>query len=202
MDKGWIKLHRKILKNQFLNFDTTARYVFIMLMLLVDKKTGEWSGGRKQLSEITGINDATLYCALDRLVDQHMINRKPTAKFTTYQICKWTDYQGNDQTIVNTVSTARQHSNKNREVRSKKNILNTLQESRESRAHFLDRSDLSDFEKKFTTKNVKLEHEKAVNYLKSTGKTYKDYKAFFENWLHRSENKFVGFLDLSGKGKA
>lgn len=202
MDKGWIKLHRKILKNQFLNFDTTARYVFIMLMLLVDKETGEWSGGRKQLAKITGINDATLYCALDRLVDQHMINRKPTAKFTTYQICKWSDYQNNYQTLINSVSTARQHSNKNREVRSKKNIYNTLQESVGARAHFLSLTDLSEYEKSFPTKNVQLEHEKAKDWLLSTGIKKKNYQSFFKNWLRRSEDKFVGFLDFSGKAKS
>lgn len=191
MDKGWIKLHRKILKNQFLNFDTTARYVFIMLMLIVDKDTGEWSGGRKQLSRITGIKETTLYYVLDRIEHATMIDRKVTPKFTTYRICKWHDYQDDRRTHIDTDSTASRHSNKNKEVRSKKNILNTRQASMSPRSLFLSLTDLSEYEAKFPTKNVHLEHEKAKDYLLSKGKVYRDYPAFFRGWLNRSEDRRV-----------
>lgn len=202
MDKGWIKLHRKILKNQFLNIDPTARHIFIILLLLADKRTGEWSGGRKQLRQLTGVNEMTIWKAIRRLNDEEMVEKRSrNGKYTTYRICKWDEYQHTEETPVKQSGNAREHSNKNREVRSKNNLLKTKQVSLPNRTIFLSLNDLTIYEEAFPTKNVKLEHDKAKDWLLSTGKVYKDYPAFFRGWLRRSDDKHVGFLDLSGKGK-
>lgn len=130
MNKGWIKLHRKILDNPFLYKDGTARYVFITLLLLVDRETGEWSGGRKQLAGHCRFNEKTVYSAISRLKRQHVISTSSAGSWTTFSICKWHEYQQADQHDVSTATPIRQHSNKKEKKKENKtnnstNVLTT-----------------------------------------------------------------------------
>lgn len=50
---------------------------------------------------------------------------------------------------------------------------------------------LRNLQKDFPTKEVKKEYEKAKDYILSTGKTYKDYAAFFRNWLRRAPDTIL-----------
>lgn len=96
--EGWVKLHRKVLRNQFLMHDPTARDIFFMLLLLVDRHTGEWSGGSKQLAKSLGYaTHTTTYRALKRLETQRIVQRIVQRRYTTIRICKWDEYQGDAQ---------------------------------------------------------------------------------------------------------
>jgi len=124
MNDGWIKLHRRILDNDIWRFDYTAWRVFETLLLLCNRKDGVWKGGRFQLAGWCGdMNPSTCYAALVRLKNAKMITLSSNNKYTTFRICKWEDYQGNGNTKGqqpdNNQITTRQHSNKNKEVRSK-----------------------------------------------------------------------------------
>jgi hypothetical protein len=51
--------------------------------------------------------------------------------------------------------------------------------------------ELGELQNRFSTKNVKLEYEKAQDWLLAKGKRYKDYTAFFRNWLRNSQDTRV-----------
>ena len=93
MDKGWIKLHRSILENDLLHNDRNAFIVFVHLLLLVGKNKGEWSGGRRQLAALIGINDRTLYDVLQRLQANKMINLESNQRYSVIHILNWHKYQ-------------------------------------------------------------------------------------------------------------
>jgi len=136
MNEGWIKLHRQLLKNDIWRHDKTAWCLFETLLLIVDTKTGSWSGGRFQLSEAYGdINPSTLYKALLRLENAKMVTLSSNTRWTKVSICKWSEYQSNGNTkrsqpSNNQVTTSSQPSNtltRSKEVRSK-NITKVIGE--------------------------------------------------------------------------
>lgn len=132
MNDGWIKLHRRILDNDIWRFDYTAWRVFETLLLICDRRTGTWKGGRKQLANLVGdnVSDSTVYKAIVRLKNAKMVTLSSNSRFSVYSICKWEEYQGNGNTKQgqpsNSRVTARGHSNKNKEVRSKKYITSEV----------------------------------------------------------------------------
>lgn len=130
MYEGWVKLHRTTLDNPIWQKDPTAWRVFECLMLLCDRKTGKWSGGRFQLAELTGISSGTIYDALKRLEKAKMVTLKANTKYTDIYLCNWNEYQSNDNTNgqqqTNNKPTTNQHSNKNKELRIKKDIPNGI----------------------------------------------------------------------------
>lgn len=118
MNDGWVKLHRQTMYNEVFRHDRTAWHVFEVLLLVVDKRTGKWSGGRKQLAGLCDMNENTLYKAVLRLESQQMVNRFSNTKYSVYSICKWKDFQSVGNRFGNVAVTTQQHSNKNK----KKNI--------------------------------------------------------------------------------
>lgn len=125
MSDGWIKLYRKTLDNVELMSDDSAFKAFMCLLMVVDRKTGEWSGGRFQLSRITYMNDSKTYRAIKKLKKLQMCTLMANTKYTTIRICNWSNYQditntkGEQQS--NSERTAIEHSNKKKELRIKNN---------------------------------------------------------------------------------
>lgn len=98
MNNGWIKLHRSVLQNKIFRHDITAWHVFEVLLLMVDKKTAEWSGGRYQLALMCEQKPTTTYQALKRLENANMVTLVSNNKYTSITICKWKEYQGDGDT--------------------------------------------------------------------------------------------------------
>jgi hypothetical protein len=124
--EGWIKLHRKVLKNPIYTHDPTAWRVFNHLLLLVDKKTGSRDCGRFQLSRDLNIKPTTIYQSLKRLEKAKMVDIKTNNKYSTISISNWYSYQGNgDTTNDNKVTTNRQQNDTKQELRIKNKEYNT-----------------------------------------------------------------------------
>jgi hypothetical protein len=127
MNDGWIKLHRQVLENNVRLYDDTAWKVFETLLLLVDRKTGSWSGGRYQLEKHCGnIKATTIYKAISRLKKAEMVTLDSNTRYSVISICKWSEYQGNGNTLSNTPSNTSSNTPSNtltrsKEVRSKNN---------------------------------------------------------------------------------
>lgn len=91
-NKGWIKLHRKLLSNDLL-LDQTALQIFVWLLLVVNSK-GEKIFGRIWASKELGIKPTTFYDAVNRLSVKYKIaviqtdNRK-----TKITLINWAKYQ-------------------------------------------------------------------------------------------------------------
>jgi len=129
MRQGWVKLHRKLLDNEFLRHDPTAKVVFITLLLIADRN-GKGSFGRDLLGFLSGVKPTTAYKAFLRLKNANLVTQASNNRFTTFSICKWSEYQSSvTQDSNNEVTTKYQRSNnqvthyKNKEVRIKNNIV-------------------------------------------------------------------------------
>lgn len=107
MEKGWIKLYRRILENSFLMHDQNAFNVFIKLIMLVGKEKGQWAGGRRQLAEWVDINDRTLYDVLLRLQNNGMISIESKERYSVISITNWSIYQAKSSQKNNTLPTKR-----------------------------------------------------------------------------------------------
>ena len=94
MASGWIKLHRQLLDNEELMRSDNAFKLFMVLLLLVDKDTATWSGGRFQLSKIAKIPNGSSYKALKRLETLEMVALNSSSQYTVIRICNWEKYQG------------------------------------------------------------------------------------------------------------
>lgn len=119
MQLGWVKLHRQSLDNKLFKHDIYAWHVFETLLMLVDKNTGIWEGGRVQLGFYSGLKPITAYMASMRLVKAKMITLSSNNKYSTFSICNWEKFQSVDNSTDNNAITTRYHSNKNKELRKK-----------------------------------------------------------------------------------
>lgn len=134
MRNGWVKLHRKLLDNEFLRHDPTAKVVFITLLLIANRN-GKGTFGRDLLGSLSGVKPITAYKSFLRLKKANLVTQDSNNRFTHFSICKWSEYQGSvTQGGNNEVTTKYQRSNnqvthyKNKEVRienKEKNIVET-----------------------------------------------------------------------------
>lgn len=108
MNGGWIKLHRQFLDNKMWQRDHNSVHVFNTLLLLVDKRSGTWSGGRKQLSEWAGLKESTTYKSLKRLKKAEMVTLSSNNKYTDIHICNWSRFQADGNRSGNNKGTTRE----------------------------------------------------------------------------------------------
>ena len=109
MNNGWIKLHRQILENEFLQHDNNAYLLFTKLLLLANKKNGRYITGRHRLAEITNMNPSTVRDTLARLCKEGLADTEPDSKKTVITICKWKHYQQTNDRVDDSQTTARRH---------------------------------------------------------------------------------------------
>lgn len=114
---GYVKLHRSLLDNSLFFKDKNATYVFITLLLLVDRETGTYRGGRFKLASITGIKPRTIYDVCKRLATHTMITCNPHADYTEITVVNWKKYQD-------------AHTPDERQTNATHTQLNTIQEVR------------------------------------------------------------------------
>jgi Fe2+ or Zn2+ uptake regulation protein len=155
--------------------------VFEYLLLIVDHKTGTRDTGRYWIANDLEMNPNTVYAALQRLKNAKMITLTSNNKYSTIYICKWKEYQSDDNTCDNNkITSGQQQDNTKQELRIK---------NKEEYIHSnlkITKNEYELLKEKFSNKNVKLECEKANDWLANTRKTYKDYSAFMRNWLRRA----------------
>jgi len=121
---GWFKLHRKILNNEIWRKDRNAWHLFETLLILANYETGVWEGGRITLSQYANLKPSTTYVALKRLEKHKMITLSSNSKYTVIHICKWHDFQTEDNSTYNSKITAKQQQNNtiiiNKEINNNK----------------------------------------------------------------------------------
>jgi hypothetical protein len=129
VNNGWVKLHRQILENKMWQYDHNAVMVFMTLLLLADKKKGEWAGGRHQLAERVGLKSTTTYQALKRLEKAKMVTLSSNNKYTVIHLCNYKKFQQrDDKPDDNQMTTRRQPDDtltriENKELRNNTNVL-------------------------------------------------------------------------------
>jgi len=126
MDNTWIKLYRKTLHNGIIQKDPTAYILFSVILLSVDRETGEMETGRFQLSHLANIKPNTIYKILSRLSKKwQMVTLESNNKYTKIKVKNWAKYQQIEKPVTqsdnNKVTTKEQQSNTIQEIRNKNN---------------------------------------------------------------------------------
>jgi hypothetical protein len=124
---GWIKLHRKFTDWEWFNISEMV-HLFIYLLINANNKDGEWRGisikrgqiltGLNSLNKNTKISIQTLRTCLKRLENTKEINIKSTNKYSIITICKYDDYQIDqqaDNTQTNKQLTINQQTTNNKQ---------------------------------------------------------------------------------------
>jgi len=116
---GWIKLHRKFLKWEWMTKPDMV-VVFLYLLLSANSEDGQWQGitikrgqvitGRKIMSKNLKISEQKCRYCVERLKSTNEITSQATNRYTIITIVKYEDYQGQDKKL--TSKTARFTANK------------------------------------------------------------------------------------------
>ena len=109
-EKGWVKIHRKLLENPI---SSKPEYfsVWVHLLLMANHKPtsfiwnykkqelkeGQLLTGLKALSRETGVSQGTLYRILKYLEREGQIKMQTTTKYTVITILNWEKYQENEK---------------------------------------------------------------------------------------------------------
>jgi len=131
MADGWIKLHRKFSDWEWFNISEMV-HLFIFLLVNANHQDGEWRGinikrgqiltGLNSLNESTKISVQTLRTCLKRLEKTKEINIQSTNKYSIITICKYEDYQSDQQTT---------NKQTNKQLTSNQQTTNNKQEEEE-----------------------------------------------------------------------
>lgn len=208
-NKGWVKLHRKLLDNPVMGDpDYLAVWVHLLLTACHKETSFIWNGkkktlkpgqlltGRKALSKATGVQQSKIYRALSYLESEQQIEQLKTNKYTIISILNWDKYQHEEQKreqqVSNKRATGEQQMSTYKNDKKEKNIKNiyisSLEGAKNSVSILSEESTILELATSLKTDAVvvKNEVEKMTDWLKSNGKRYKDYKAFARNWIRRS----------------
>lgn len=113
MNNGYIKIHRKFMCWGWYQ-NSQAVHLFVHLLLEANHADAEWQGNdvkRGQLitsishiSIATGISQQSVRTLLKKFEKSGEIIVKSTNKFTLVTICKYDDYQSNEQAVQQTTN--------------------------------------------------------------------------------------------------
>lgn len=140
MERGWIKIHRKMTEWEWFS-DHITLIVFLNLLLTVNFEDKKWQGhevkrgqriiGLSRLADEVGITLQQLRTSLVKLEKSGDISRKTTNKFTIITIVKFDSYQSvnvdsnkqttNEQQSNNIQITNEQQQLKNERIKELKN---------------------------------------------------------------------------------
>lgn len=114
--KGWITLHRKLLKNPIAcRSDYLAVWVHLLLMANHEETSFIWNNkkqilkkgqlltGRKRLSKQTGVTESQVYKILEYLELEQQIEQQKTTRYTVITIVNWGAYQKKEQQSDNRI---------------------------------------------------------------------------------------------------
>lgn len=136
MSDGWIKLHRKFAEKSFYKKDSEAVHLWIHILLtathnqieetLGGKKIiclpGQFTTGRKQLSNATGISESKVERLLTKFEKiEHQIEQQKTTSNRLITILNWKDYQETEQPNeqrVNNEWTTSEHTTRMKECKN------------------------------------------------------------------------------------
>lgn len=142
MNKGWIKIHRKVLDNPVVCKDADHFAVWIYLLLEAshdqyDKlfngnritiNPGQLITGRKVISQKLGINQSKVQRILKRFKSEQQIEQQTSNVNRLISIINWSEYQKSEQRIEQQVNnertTSEQRVNTLQEYKELKNVKN------------------------------------------------------------------------------
>lgn len=156
-DKGWIKIHRRILENPIVCKDSDYFTIWVYLLLeathadyaklfkgeKIVLKPGQLITGRKVISEKFRISESKVHRILLSLESEHQIERQASNKNTLITIVNWDKYQKIEQLNETQLNNNRTTS----ELQ-----LNTLQEQNNITTKGINKKEIVAFPTEKTTK--------------------------------------------------
>lgn len=150
MDQGWIKLHRKLKDKAFYSTDSAAVHLWIHLLIKANHKEreemfagkpikckpGQFTTGRKQLSQETGISESKISRLLKKFAKiEQQIEQQTSSTNRLISITCWDEYQSSEQQSeqqVNNERTTSEHTTRSKEYKElKKDTTRKLKFSEE-----------------------------------------------------------------------
>jgi len=118
---GWIKLHRKYRENPRAR---DPHWVAVWCWILTEAafepgrriiwkgkprelKPGEFTAGRHQIAEQTGVNQSKVWRVLEQLKSEQQLEQEPGGKYSLFTVLKWHEYQSSEQLGEQEVSSNR-----------------------------------------------------------------------------------------------
>lgn len=109
-NQGWVKAHRKLLENpRFRDGDWLKVWVWMLLNAShkphdvmfrgerITLKAGQFTAGRFQISEQTGVNASKVKRVIEALKSDQQIDQQISNACSLFTITKWNEYQESDQ---------------------------------------------------------------------------------------------------------
>ena len=121
-DSGWIKLHRSLMSKAFYSKDSEKVHLWVHLLLCANHsgreeffagrpiicKSGQFTTGRKQLSEQTGISESKIERILTYFEKiEQQIEQQKSSTNRLISILNWSKYQVSEQQIEQRVNNDR-----------------------------------------------------------------------------------------------
>lgn len=195
---GWIKLHREIQQHWIFQRDDYLKAWVLLLIkanhsdfktLVSDKisevvliKRGEVVSSLKKLSIELKWSPSKVKRFITKLEKDKMIHLKNERRWTHLTILNYETYQykrNADEPLTNRKRTADEYNQRKDKNDNKKKNLSQKEQLQGIQNLLKEKS------KKFAGINVGFEFERMKDWLKATGKQYKNYNAFFNNWLRK-----------------
>jgi len=138
VNKGWVKLHRKLLDSPvFKNYKTMQVFMFCLLKAthedyeeivgdqFVKLSPGQLVTGRKAIAAATKLSEQNTRTALKKLEKLEILTINPQSKYSIISITNWDEYQETNQQPTNSQPTSNQQVTTNKNTKNTKNNKNT-----------------------------------------------------------------------------
>lgn len=198
MNGGYIKIHRQMLEWEWWSDANTTR-LWLYLLLAANYEDKRWQGmviergqlvtSREHLSEATGLSVQQVRTCLERLKSTSEITIKTTNKYTLITICKYADYQLNEEAEQPAKQPAGEQTN-NHQITTTKEIKNNKETSiSTTNVVSIESKKLTAADKSATRSLEEREKEfydSLVPYVAQYGKEM--IRAFYNYWTQRNKN--------------
>jgi hypothetical protein len=202
---GWIKIHRDIY-NHWTFKDSNYLKGWMTLLLkanhsdvktlfeyrsgyspeVVTIKRGDVLLSYKKFGFELGWSASKVKRFLVKLQKDEMIVIHNEKRWTHVTILNYDTYQYTRHT-TDTPPNQKRHDTENN-IRMNKKVKNEKKTLSQKEQLTIISKDIQGFKSKFPNANIQLEFDRMSDWLLSSGKKYKNYKAFFNNWLRKASH--------------
>lgn len=196
MKEGWVKLYRRLVDNPRFKDGDWLRVWMWMLMTATHKphdvlfkgeritlNPGQFTAGRLQIAEKTGVSDAKVYRVIETLKSEQQIEQRISNACSLYTILNWVEYQQteqqNEQPLNIHRTTTEQPVNTKQEGEEYKNKKKALPLDDEAWLNELQGQEI------FQGVNVRAELQKMKNWCANKRKVASRRR--FLNWLNNAD---------------
>lgn len=218
-ETGWIKLHRKLLKNPVVMKDADHLAVWVYLLLNasrvvhnsifdgknIELKPGQLIIGRRRIGSDMGIHESKVQRILKCFESEHLFKQQTSSKSRLISILKWKEYQISEQVaeqqMNNNRTTSEQQANTIQEVLE----LKEVKEEKERRTIFFQTS-ATLVESMCMRWGITLDQLNTMLdafdlHILAEGKsgiTDAEYRSYFHNWATKRYTSYKGSVTQNG----